>query len=86
MLETDDVNLETVMTIEDVDFTRKSSNNCAEIFNMLNIEAACAAVIKEMRNMIEFDGSYVNYQHLAPLCDLMTHRGSLMAITRHGSN
>ena len=39
-----------------------------------------------MHGVIEFDSSYVNYRHLALLCDLMTHRGSLMAITRHGIN
>ena len=53
---------------------------------MLSIEAARAAVMKEMRNVIEFDGSYVNYRYVALLCDLMAHRGSLMAITRHGIN
>ena len=30
----------------------------------------------------EFGGSFVNCRHLALLCDLVTHRGSLMAITR----
>ncbi|KAF7797788.1 hypothetical protein EIP86_008990 [Pleurotus ostreatoroseus] len=86
VLETDGVNLKTVMTIEGVDFTRTYSNNCVEIFNVLGIEAARAAIMKEMRNFIEFDGSYVNYRHLVLLCDLMTHRGSLMAITCHGIN
>jgi DNA-directed RNA polymerase II subunit RPB1 len=84
VLETDGVNLKTVMCIEGVDFKRTYSNNCVEIFNVLGIEAARAAIMKELRNVIEFDGSYVNYRHLALLCDLMTHRGSLMAITRHG--
>ena len=36
--------------------------------------------------MIEFDGSYVNYRHLAALVDSMTSRGYFMAITRHGIN
>jgi DNA-directed RNA polymerase II subunit RPB1 len=39
-----------------------------------------------MRKVIEFDGSYVNYRHLALLCDIMTTRGYLMAISRHGIN
>ncbi|TFK38673.1 hypothetical protein BDQ12DRAFT_683152 [Crucibulum laeve] len=52
---------------------RTYSNSCA----------ARAAILKELRGVIEFDGSYVNYRHLALLCDLMTHRGTLMAITRH---
>ncbi|KAL0955363.1 hypothetical protein HGRIS_001611 [Hohenbuehelia grisea] len=86
VLETDGVNLKTVMCIEGVDFTRTYSNSCVEVFNVLGIEAARAAIMKELRGVIEFDGSYVNYRHLALLCDLMTHRGSLMAITRHGIN
>jgi hypothetical protein len=36
--------------------------------------------------VIEFDGSYVNYRHLANLVDSMTYRGYFMAITRHGIN
>ncbi|KAH9891211.1 beta and beta-prime subunits of DNA dependent RNA-polymerase [Cubamyces lactineus] len=86
VLETDGVNLKTVMCIEGVDFKRTYSNSCVEIFNVLGIEAARAAIMRELRGVIEFDGSYVNYRHLALLCDLMTHRGTLMAITRHGIN
>ncbi|KAG6916931.1 DNA-directed RNA polymerase II subunit rpb1 [Tephrocybe rancida] len=86
VLETDGVNLKTVMCIDGVDFKRTYSNSCVEVFNVLGIEAARAAIMKELRGVIEFDGSYVNYRHLALLCDLMTHRGTLMAITRHGIN
>ena len=39
-----------------------------------------------MYHVISFDGSYVNYRHLALLCDIMTAKGHLMAITRHGIN
>lgn len=86
VLETDGVSLKTVMCIDGVDFKRTYSNSCVEIFNVLGIEAARGAIMRELRGVIEFDGSYVNYRHLALLCDLMTHRGSLMAITRHGIN
>ena len=41
---------------------------------------------KELHHVISFDGSYVNYRHLALLCDIMTCRGHLMAVTRHGIN
>ena len=41
---------------------------------------------REMYHVISFDGSYVNYRHLALLCDIMTAKGHLMAITRHGIN
>ena len=44
------------------------------------------SIEKEMNHVISFDGSYVNYRHLALLCDVMTAKGHLMAITRHGIN
>ncbi|TIC59840.1 beta and beta-prime subunits of DNA dependent RNA-polymerase [Wallemia mellicola] len=86
VLETDGVNLSEVLPVKHVDGTRTYSNHCQEIFEVLGIEAARNAILKELRNVIEFDGSYVNYRHLALLCDLMTNRGRLMAITRHGIN
>ncbi|KAH9819298.1 hypothetical protein DFH28DRAFT_887179 [Melampsora americana] len=86
VLETDGINLKKVLCVDGVDPVRTVSNNCVEIMTVLGIEAARASVLKELRNVIEFDGSYVNYRHLALLCDLMTNRGSLMAITRHGIN
>lgn len=52
----------------------------------LGIEAVRKSIEKEMNHVISFDGSYVNYRHLALLCDVMTAKGHLMAITRHGVN
>ncbi|KZW00731.1 beta and beta-prime subunits of DNA dependent RNA-polymerase [Exidia glandulosa HHB12029] len=86
VLETTGVNLKTIMTVDGVDFRRTHSNSCTEVFKVLGVEAARASLLKELRSVIEFDGSYVNYRHLALLCDLMTCRGSIMAITRHGIN
>jgi len=62
------------------------SNSCVKIFNVLGIEAARVAITKGLRGVIEFDGLHVKYCHLALLGDLMTHRGTFMAITRHGIN
>ena len=53
---------------------------------MLGIEAVRKGIEREMYHVISFDGSYVNYRHLALLCDIMTAKGHLMAITRHGIN
>ena len=41
---------------------------------------------RTLPGVIEFDGSYVNYRHLAALVDSMTSGGYFMAITRHGIN
>lgn len=59
---------------------------CAQVLEVLGIEAVRQALLKELRNVISFDGSYVNYRHLSLLCDVMTYRGHLMSITRHGVN
>ena len=72
VLETDSINLKTVMRIDGVDFRRVYSNGCGEIFNMLSIEAAWAAIMKELRNDIE---PYVNYRTWPLLCDIVTRRG-----------
>lgn len=86
VLETDGSNFQEVLAVDHVDPVRTYSNNCVEVFKTLGIEAARGSLLREMRNVIEFDGSYVNYRHLALLCDIMTNRGTLMAITRHGIN
>ncbi|KAK3119088.1 hypothetical protein QOZ80_9BG0713640 [Eleusine coracana subsp. coracana] len=85
-LYTEGVNLLAVMSHEDVDATRTTSNHLIEVLEVLGIEAARRALLDELRTVISFDGSYVNYRHLAILCDTMTYRGHLMSITRHGIN
>lgn len=86
VLDTEGVNLLAVMSHESVDHTRTMSNDIVEIFEVLGIEAVRAALLYEVRNVISFDGAYVNYRHLAILIDTMTYRGHLMSITRHGIN
>lgn len=74
ILDTEGVNLMEVMSQEGVDYTKTVSNHLIEVFNILGIEAVRTALLKELRGVIEFDGSYVNYRHLAILCDTMTYR------------
>jgi DNA-directed RNA polymerase II subunit RPB1 len=86
VLDTDGINLEEVLNLPEVDFARVQSNNLVEILNILGIEATRQALLFHVRMVISFDGSYVNYRHLGTLCDVMTNRGHMMAITRHGIN
>ncbi len=44
------------------------------------------SLINELRFVLSAYGIYVNYRHLSTLCDVMTQRGILTAITRHGIN
>lgn len=86
VLETDGINLAEVMITDGVDAYRTYSNSFVEILSVLGIEATRSALYREILNVIAFDGSYVNYRHLALLVDVMTSKGHLMAITRHGIN
>jgi DNA-directed RNA polymerase II subunit RPB1 len=86
VLDTEGCRLQEVMSDKEVDFRNTRSNYIPEILSILGIEAARNALLQELRNVIEYDGSYVNYRHLAMLTDVMTFRGHLMAITRHGIN
>ncbi|KAK9384066.1 DNA-directed RNA polymerase II subunit RPB1 [Kockiozyma suomiensis] len=86
VLETDGVNLAEVIAVDGVDYKRTYTNSFVEVLSVLGIEATRQALYKEIMNVIAFDGSYVNYRHLALLVDVMTARGHLMAITRHGIN
>lgn len=44
------------------------------------------SLINELRFVLNAYGIYVNYRHLSTLCDVMTQRGILTSITRHGIN
>ncbi|KAJ3308936.1 DNA-directed RNA polymerase II subunit rpb1, partial [Blyttiomyces sp. JEL0837] len=85
-LETEGTNLKMVMTLKGVDPAKTTSNSIVEVIEVLGIEAARAALLHELRSVINSEGSYVNYRHLALLSDIMCQRGYLMAITRHGIN
>lgn len=86
LIETDGVALAKVFAIEEVDATRTTSNNVIEIFSVLGIEAARASLIRELRLVLGTYDIYVNYRHISILVDVMTQRGILTAITRHGIN
>ncbi|KAH8090033.1 DNA-directed 5'-3' RNA polymerase [Aureococcus anophagefferens] len=86
VLETDGTNLAAILGDRDVDHTRTCSNDIVEICDVMGIEGTRQALLQMLREVISFDGAYVNYRHLAVLCDTMCFRGSLMAISRHGIN
>ena len=85
-LDTSGSSLGQVLTIPGVDSTRTYSNSFVEIFEVFGIEATRSALMRELTQVLAFDGSYVNHRHLALLVDVMTSRGHLVPITRHGIN
>lgn len=85
-LDTQGTALREVLTIEGVDVKRTYTNNLWQIVDVFGIEAARSALMRELTDVLAFDGSYVNHRHLALLVDVMTYRGSIAAVTRHGIN
>jgi DNA-directed RNA polymerase II subunit RPB1 len=85
-LDTSGTSLAKVLTIPGVDTTRTYTNHFIQVFEVFGIEATRSALMRELTQVLAFDGSYVNHRHLALLVDVMTSRGHLMAITRHGIN
>lgn len=86
VLDTVGTNLIDVMGIQGIDFRRLYSNNIIEVYEVLGIDAARNVILKEIQEVIDFGGEYVNHRHLTLLVDVMTNRGKLMSIDRHGVN
>ena len=82
-LETDGTNLLDVINCDYVDETKTYSNDINEIYNLLGIEAARNILIDQM---IEVFDEYINMRHINILCEVMTSRGNLVSIDRHGIN
>uniref|UniRef100_V5GVE1 DNA-directed RNA polymerase subunit n=1 Tax=Ixodes ricinus TaxID=34613 RepID=V5GVE1_IXORI len=76
--------LREVMATYGVLGTRTSSNNTSEVEKCLGIEAARATIIREIGVTMESHGISVDRRHLMLLADLMTFRGEVLGITRHG--
>ena len=83
-LVTDGTALQKVLAMDNIDFRRTVSNSVTEIMAVVGIEAARRSIMNETRTVLDFYGLYVNYRHLATLCDVMTTRGMLVSVDRHG--
>jgi len=84
MLYTEGSALKKVMRIEGVDFSRTTTNNIAEIADVLGIEAARNAIIDEMMSTLKEQGLDVDPRHVTLIADAMTMDGEVKQIGRHG--
>ncbi|KAI4291007.1 DNA-directed RNA polymerase II subunit RPB1 [Pancytospora philotis] len=85
-LDTDGVNFQTLLSHPCVHGSKLVTNDFITIASVLGIEAARQSILNELSFVIEANGSYVNQRHLALLADVMTVKGFLTGITRHGVN
>jgi DNA-directed RNA polymerase II subunit RPB1 len=86
VLDTIGTNLLDVLGLDYIDNNRTFSNDIVEIYNVLGIEAARQAIYNELVDVIEFDGTYINYHNFSVLVDRMTFTQKMISIFRHGIN
>ena len=86
VLDTIGTNLLDVLGLDFIDNKRTMSNDIIEIYNVLGIEAARQAIYNELVEVVEFDGTYINYHNYSVLVDRMTFTHKLISIFRHGIN
>jgi DNA-directed RNA polymerase II subunit RPB1 len=86
VLDTIGTNLLDVLGLDFIDNTRTISNDIIEIFNVLGIEAARQSIYNELVEVVEFDGTYINFHNYSVLVDRMSATSKLTSIFRHGIN
>ena len=86
VLDTVGTNLLEVLSLDNIDGKRTFSNDIMEIHRTLGIEACRQSILNELSDVIEFDGTYINFHHLSLLCDRMMATKKLVSMFRHGIN
>ncbi|MFH1106548.1 MAG: DNA-directed RNA polymerase subunit A' [Candidatus Micrarchaeota archaeon] len=81
---TEGTNLEAVMKIPEVDSERTTTNDTMEVNRVLGIEAARNSIITEIQKVLTAQDLKVDYRHIALIADMMTSKGVVKSIGRHG--
>ena len=86
VLDTVGTNLLEILNLDYIDVNRTYTNDIREIKRVLGIEAARQAIFNEITDVMEHDDTYINYHHVALLCDRMACNDKMVSIFRHGIN
>ncbi len=81
---TEGSNLAKVLELPYADPTQTTTNSIQEIFDVLGVEAARNAIIKEADDTLQEQGLTVDLRHIMLVADMMTNDGDVKAIGRHG--
>ncbi|XP_051126697.1 DNA-directed RNA polymerase III subunit 1 isoform X2 [Andrographis paniculata] len=73
-----------VLGIDGVDAQKTKSNHIIEVQQTLGIEAARKQIIKEINITMMRHSMTIDIRHMMLLADLMTFKGEVLGITRHG--
>ena len=77
-------NLGKVVMVQGVDPTRVYTNNVHEVAQVLGIEAARTTLVREVMSTLDEQGLEVDIRHVFLVADLMTSKGYIQQIGRHG--
>lgn len=83
-IQTEGSNLADTMLLDNIDMTRTLTNDVVETYEIFGIEGVRSKIFKELEKV--FMESNINQRHIALLADIMTYRGNIMQIDRHGIN
>jgi len=86
VLDTVGTNLKDVLALDCIDPYKTFSNDIQEVYRTLGIEAARQCIYNEIEEAFEANGNYINYHHLAILCDRICATKKMVSIFRHGIN
>jgi len=83
-IQTTGSNLGKVVAVNGVDPKRVITNNVHEVAQVLGIEAARQTLIREVMSTLDEQGLEVDIRHIFLVADLMTAKGYIQQIGRHG--
>jgi len=81
---TEGSNFSEILMMPEVDQTRTVTNNIHEIEDVLGVEAARKAIINEAVETLDEQGLDVDIRHIMLVADMMTTRGTMKQVGRHG--
>ncbi len=84
VIKTSGTNLKKIIKIPEIDESRTHSNDIWEINEVLGIDAAREAIIREVVSTMEEQGLGVDIRHIMLVADIMTQTGEITGITRYG--
>ena len=86
VIDTNGTDLSKLFEYDEVDKNRSISNDPIEINKIFGIEMAREVIKREILNVMNSSGIYLNKHHVNLLCDYMTNKGVFKALNRHGIN
>ena len=81
---TSGTNLKEILALPEVDSNITMSNDIYEVYEILGVEAAREAVIREVYKVIDAQGLNIDIRHIMLVADIMCATGEVKGVTRYG--